>query len=209
MGDMGELIYLSERAADRSRSSGESAAVYLALDCPLSYLLAERVERELGALEWVPVISAFGERSMLQPDARRAAAANQSLHLAESLAVDLGLPLVRPQRYPMQSRAASRVAVFAGEIGGSDCARVYELAILRLAFCGGYDINDRQVIVDAAAAAGIGAATAKRVAREPRFDLQLDATTHGLVRRQAPAPPLIRIGDRWFGGIDPIISVSA
>jgi 2-hydroxychromene-2-carboxylate isomerase len=206
---MGDLIYLSERAADRSRPDAEAAAVYLALDCPLSYLVAERVERELGKLEWVPVISAFGERSMLQPEARRAATADQSLRLAESMAVDLGLPLVRPQRYPMQSRAASRVAVFAGEIGGADCARVYELAVLRLAFCGGYDINDRQVIVDAAAAAGISAAAATRVAREPRFDLQLDATTRGLVRRHTALPPVIRIGDRWFGGVDPIISVSA
>ena len=53
---MGEVIELKDQLADRSRPRGGSrAAFFYDLACPFSYLAAERVERLLGEVEWVPV----------------------------------------------------------------------------------------------------------------------------------------------------------
>ena len=52
---MGELIDLTQRLADRSRSSHPVQPVFFFdLACPLSYLGSERVERLLGDVEWIP-----------------------------------------------------------------------------------------------------------------------------------------------------------
>ena len=59
---VGDIIFLSERMADRSRPSPDAARFFFALDCPLSYLTAERVERALGEVEWVPVLGPLSER---------------------------------------------------------------------------------------------------------------------------------------------------
>src|SRR5579872_5792092 len=58
---MGDLIHLSERLADRSRPSAELARFFFALDDPMSYLAAERVERALGPIDWVPVLGPLSE----------------------------------------------------------------------------------------------------------------------------------------------------
>ena len=61
---MGEVISLAKARAERSgpREAGRSAATgaatfYFALDCPLSYVTAERIERVLGEIRWVPVLA--------------------------------------------------------------------------------------------------------------------------------------------------------
>ncbi len=56
MGGMGEVISLTERLVARSRVMRGRAAFFFALDCPLSYLVAERVEHELGEIAWVPIL---------------------------------------------------------------------------------------------------------------------------------------------------------
>ena len=58
MGGMGQLIVLAERLADRSRPGpGHPSAFFFDLNCPFSYLAAERVERILGDVEWIPATS--------------------------------------------------------------------------------------------------------------------------------------------------------
>src|SRR2546421_631355 len=56
---MGDLILLGDRLEERSalRLDGRRSAFYFDLACPFSYLAAERIERLLGAVEWVPVRS--------------------------------------------------------------------------------------------------------------------------------------------------------
>ncbi len=52
---MGEIINLDEWRADRLRARADAApAFFFDLGCPLSYLSAERVERDLGKVEWSP-----------------------------------------------------------------------------------------------------------------------------------------------------------
>ena len=53
---MGQVIYLNEHRSERSRSPVVTQPLFFFdVSCPLSYLTAERIERKLGEVEWVPV----------------------------------------------------------------------------------------------------------------------------------------------------------
>ena len=102
---MGELIVLAERRADRSRPTRSMRpAFFFDLSCPFSYLTAERVERVLGDVDWVPTAATVLHRGgeWDQPAAVRA-------H-AETCAVALRLPLVWPDRFPTDAPTALRAA---------------------------------------------------------------------------------------------------
>jgi 2-hydroxychromene-2-carboxylate isomerase len=210
---VGDIIFLSERMADRSRPSPDAARFFFALDCPLSYLTAERVERALGEVEWVPVLGPLsalaprsGEVSELDSAAagtEREAHARDRMRLAEREAQILQLPLVEPHRFPMDSRKAARAAAFAADAA---VGSAFALAVARLAFCGGFDISSDNVIEEAAAVAGLNPAEALSAARDARFDLRLDATSRGLRARGIASPPAINIAESWFDGTDCVLA---
>ncbi|MDE3134611.1 MAG: hypothetical protein KGL15_11125, partial [Acidobacteriota bacterium] len=168
---MGDLIQLSERMADRSRPNGGLARFFFALDDPISYLMAERVERALGPSEWVPVLGPLSERGATAP-AERELRARERLLLAEREAERLELPIVEPHRFPMDSRTAARAATFAADEG---VGAAFAVALLRLGFCGGFDIGSGPVIEEAAAVAGLTTADAVAAAGDRRLDVRIDA----------------------------------
>ena len=189
MGGMGELIVLAERLADRSRPApGRAAAFFFDLSCPFSYLAAERVERILGDAEWIPTSGGpLGGLVWAQsPAARRE---------AERRAVELRLPLVWPDGFPAAS--ALRAAAYAAEIGAG--AR-FALAASRLAFCGGFDLCAREILAEAAAAAGVPIDQCLAAAGDPGRDAPLLATARGLIARGVRELPAVRIEQRWIGG---------
>jgi 2-hydroxychromene-2-carboxylate isomerase len=194
---VGDIIFLSERMADRSRPSPDAARFFFALDCPLSYLTAERVERALGEIEWFPVLG------LLSAPAEREAHARDRMRLAEREAQILQLPLVEPHRFPMDSRKAARAAAFAADAG---VGSTFALAVARLAFCGGFDISSDNVIEEAAAVAGLNPAEAVLAARDASLDLRLDATSRGLHARGIVSPPAINIAGSWFDGTDCVMA---
>jgi 2-hydroxychromene-2-carboxylate isomerase len=200
---VGEIIFLSERMADRSRPTPDRARFFFALDCPLSYLTAERVERALGEIEWVPVLGPLSEPDGPATCADRAARAQDTMRLAEREAVMLQLPLVEPHPFPLNSRKASRAAAFAADAGAGSA---FALAVARLAFCGGFDIARDSVIEEAAAVAGLDPEAAVDAARADRYDLRLDATSRGLHARGIISPPAISVGTSWFEGPDAVTS---
>jgi 2-hydroxychromene-2-carboxylate isomerase len=181
---MGELIVLADRLADRSRPRRGQAAFFFDLASPFSYLASERVERVVGTVEWIPVCAA-------QPLSERARAA------AESQAEALHIPLVWPEGEAPVLIAATRAAAFAAEAGR---AAPFALAAARLAFCGGFDLNDPAILADAAAAAGLSPREVLEAAESPRYDMQLRATTEGLRRRGVRELPAIRVGEHWCAG---------
>src|SRR6202020_3441258 len=77
--------------------------------------------------------------------ARMRARAEQSAHA-------LRLPLVWPERFPLRAPYAQRAAAFACELGP---ASAFALAASRLAFCGGFELDDPETIAEAAAAAAV------------------------------------------------------
>lgn len=196
---MGELIHLSERMADRTRAGSSDPRFFFALDDPISYLAAEQVERALGPIEWIPVLGASPEQARRVGCDERERRARERMRLAEREARVLHLPLVEPHRLPMDSRKAARAAAFAADRGAG---AAFGLALLRLAFCGGFDIASAPVIQDAAAVAGLNPDEAGAAARDRRLDLRLDATSRGLRMRGISSPPAIGIGQSWLDGSD-------
>lgn len=184
---MGELIVLAERRADKSRPSAlTQPAFFFDLACPFSYLAAEQVSRMLGEVEWIPTATVTLDEP---PAAYRAE--------AERYAAELRLPLVWPDRYPASAPSALRAASYAAEIGACDR---FALAASRLAFCGGFDLEDPEILAEAAAAAAIPLDLCLAAARDSARDHQPHATARGLCSRGISRLPAVRAGQRWFEG---------
>jgi predicted DsbA family dithiol-disulfide isomerase len=190
---MGEVIELKDQLADRSRPRGRGvgAAFFYDVACPFSYLVAERVERVLGEVEWVPApaVGLDGGARWARFDDTRA--------LAERRALDARLPLVWPDRFPANTRHALRAASYAAESGAGAS---FALAATRLAFCGGFDLEDPEILAVAAAAAGIPLEGCLLAARDPARDRSLWATARGLHARNVQALPALRLGRRFIEG---------
>jgi 2-hydroxychromene-2-carboxylate isomerase len=199
---VGQLIYLAQARADRSRPSRGLAAFFFALDCPISYLAAERVERAFGEIDWVPVAGPAHSLAVPCSIAESNLRAAERFGIAEREAEDLRLPLVEPDGFPVaDGRPAARAAVYAADCGAG---RQFALAAGRLAFCGGFDLADPELIGEAAKAADLTPEGAIAASLDPVFDEVLDETRRGMVARGVASGPAIRIGNRWFEGLDAV-----
>ena len=167
------------------------AAFFYDVACPFSYLVAERVERVLGEVEWVPA-PAVG----LDGGARWARI-ERTCAFAERDALAARLPLVWPDRFPANTRHALRAASYAAENGAGAS---FALAALRLAFCGGFDLEDPEILGIATAAAGLSVEGCLLAARDPERDRPLWATARGLHARGVRTLPALRLGRRFIEG---------
>jgi 2-hydroxychromene-2-carboxylate isomerase len=191
---MGDLIALGERLQERSalRTDSGLPAFYFELGCPFSYLAAERVERMLGEVEWVPVCGSPVPRSGA-PEAEERAAA-------------LRLPLVWPVRFPAGVPGVMRAAAYACEGGAG--AR-FALAASRLAFCGGYDLDQPEVLSELAAAVGIPRSGCLEAARDACRDAALELAAQSLRRRGVLRLPAFRVAGRLFEGEPALVAAAA
>jgi 2-hydroxychromene-2-carboxylate isomerase len=154
-------------------------------------------------VEWIPVPAAALQADEPWSDPRVARLLRM---LAERRAVELRLPLVWPDRFPPVARAALRVAVYAGQVG---VAPAFALAACRLAFCGGFDLEDPAILAEAAAAAGIEHDACLHAAEDPAHDEQLEANARGLIELGVTQLPALRVGPRWFAGEGSLAEASA
>jgi 2-hydroxychromene-2-carboxylate isomerase len=196
---MGDLIRLSERReAHRRRDAGHRRArsraeFFFDLACPFTYLAAERVERSFDHVVWQPASSDALRRSALTADACAASVRRA----AEERAAALRLPLVWPERFPEAVPVAMRVAARAAE-GGRGAAFV--LAATRLAFCGGFDLDDPEILAEAAAAAGVVLDDTLLTARDVGRDGAIEAAGRALLAAGADQLPALRIGRALYWG---------
>jgi 2-hydroxychromene-2-carboxylate isomerase len=188
---MGDVIYLGDRLSARAQTPRRSRpAFFFDLACPLSYLSAERIERALGDVEWIPAAPhSDGPARPLIAAAKRA--------YAETLAIALRIPLVWPDGYPAPSPRAMRAAVHASLNGGG--AR-FALAAGRLAFCGGFDLDDPDILAEAAAAAGIQPECSLAAAADPAYDGELEATGRRLHAAGVSEMPALCSDGHWLEG---------
>ena len=201
---MGQVIYLDERRVGRSKNQQDvGPAFFFDVSSPLSYLMAERVERKLGSVEWVAA-----DGALLRRIAAETADGDDAPHLdatergplrvrAEACARALRLPLVWPDRFPGASPCAQRACSFACELGAG---AAFALAASRLAFCGGFDLEDPETLAEAAAAAGVPLEECLTAAGETWRDEELEATVRHLHANGVTELPAIRIGGRWIQG---------
>ncbi|MFL5821856.1 MAG: DsbA family protein [Solirubrobacteraceae bacterium] len=176
------------------------AIFFFDLACPFSYIAAERIERLLGDVEWVPT------PGQVLDDRREWADNSAVLEQVEGLARAVRLPLVWPERFPVPVPRAMRAAAYASEIGSG--AR-FALAASRLAFCGGFDLEKSSVLTDAAAAAAIPIKECLAAADEEWRDEELHATAAALKSEGVNQVPAVGMGDRWFDGIRSLSDAAA
>lgn len=202
---MGDVIMLAERRAARRtrtlRAHAPSRVEFLFdLSCPFSYLAAERVERACHDVIWTPASS-----DALSCGTSRAAR-ERTGGAAERRAGELRLPLVWPDRFPDPVPAAMRVAAYASECGRG---AAFVLAAGRLAFCGGFDLDDPEVLAEASAAAGIGLDGCLQAAGDLRRDGAIEAAGRSLLALGADRLPALRAGHSLFWGEDRVAEASA
>jgi 2-hydroxychromene-2-carboxylate isomerase len=104
---------------------------------------------------------------------------------------------VFPDNFPGDTPMALRAATKAAEIGAGPA---FALAASRLAFCGGFDLEDPEILAEAAAAAGIRPDVCLAAAGDESRDGQLHATARGLLSRGVTRLPALSVGRRWFSG---------
>jgi 2-hydroxychromene-2-carboxylate isomerase len=190
---VGELLHFPvERTHARELREPPAAAFFFDVTCPLSYLAAERVERRLPGAEWVAV-----DGSALAPAPQDDDELVRIRARAERHARTLRLPLVWPERFPLRAPCAQRAAAFACELGAGPA---FALAASRLAFCGGFQLDDPETIAEAAAAAAVPLAACLEAAGEQWRDDELGEVGATLRRGGIDQLPAFQVGAHWLQG---------
>jgi 2-hydroxychromene-2-carboxylate isomerase len=189
---LGELISLAERRAARAEAHAPPVrprvSFFFDLASPWTYLAAERVDRRFAEVRWQPAV---GDAL---PGARDLAGQRAAV---QERADELQMPLVWPEAQPVPGRSAMRVAALAAERGrGAE----FVLAASRLAFCGGYDVDDPEILAEAAAAADLGLDECLRAAGELRRDGPMEQAALRLLAQGADALPVLVVGRSLFCG---------
>jgi 2-hydroxychromene-2-carboxylate isomerase len=207
---MGEVIQLDQRRRQRRGSHRVGTRADLLrteflfdLACPFTYLAAERVERAFESVVWTPVSgAALAQRTRAgDPVAER-----RLCHAVEARAEQLRMPLVWPERFPASVPAAMRVAALAAESGRG---AAFALAAGRLAYCGGFDLEDPEILAEAAAAAGLGLDACLEAARDDARDAALEDAGQRLLAAGADMLPALRVGNALFWGEERVAEAAA
>src|SRR3954467_8145108 len=197
---MGEVIRLEDRRARRRPETAMGDAVraefLFDLASPFTYLAAERVDRAFDEVTWVPACARTLRCAAMPADFGDVQAL---INLAEERAAALRLPIEWPERWPMPVPAAMRVAHFAAQQGRGGA---FVLAATRLAFAGGFDLDDLEILTEAAAAAGLRLAHCLRAAREERRDGAIEAAARRLLGAGADRLPALWVSRGVFWGED-------
>jgi 2-hydroxychromene-2-carboxylate isomerase len=192
---MGDVINLAEhRAARRRQACPRDAEFFFDLACPSTYLAAERVERGFGQVIWTPASGAALGTGSAPADGDELERLRRH---AEDRAARLRLPLSWPEQFPVPVPAAMRAAGYAAEQGR---AAPFVLAAVRLAFCGGFDLDDPDSLAEAAAAAGLDLEESLRAAADRGRDGAREAAARRLLAVGADRLPALRVGRSLFWG---------
>jgi 2-hydroxychromene-2-carboxylate isomerase len=198
---MGHVISLDERRRARQQTVEDrprmrsKVTFFFDLASPFTYLAAERVDRMFPGLTWRPALTEALHAGDPLATAVDREAAQQA---AEDRAVALQMPLVWPDGYPSGARVAMRVAALAASEGLS--AAPFVLAASRLAFCGGFDLDDPEVLAEAAAAAGLGLPEVLAAAGDVSRDGEMEATALRLLAQGATRLPVLKVDRTLFCG---------
>jgi len=178
------------------------SSFYFDLADPGTYLAAERIDLLFPGVQWIPASLEALRAGLGTPvgpaPAERAAMADR--------AVALNMPLVWPESHPAPRRAAMRAASHACASGAGG---PFVLAASRLAFCGGFDLDDPEVLAEAAAAAGLPLEDVLGAAGQSGHDDDIDAATARLLAAGADRLPAIRVGRSLFCGEERIVEAAA
>jgi 2-hydroxychromene-2-carboxylate isomerase len=176
-------------SAARRRAGARRPTFYFDLASPYTYLAAERADRMFSGLEWLPASSDALQCAIALGDEERARIARR--------AALLGLPMVWPVGPALPVVGAMRVASLAAERG---LGAAFVLAASRLVFCGGFELDDPEILAEAAAAAGIDLGEMLHAAGDERRDGAIEEAGRKLLAAGADRLPALRVGRMLFCG---------
>lgn len=175
------------------------STLFFDLASPYTYLAAERAERLFTGLQWRPACASALHCGELSGEGVWAPVAARARLLR--------LPLVwSEERRPYAVPGAMRVASLAAEAG---CAGAFVLAASRLAFCGGFDLDEPEILAEAAAAAGMGLRETLDAAGDSRRDGPIEDAGRQLLAAGADRLPALRVGRMLFCGEDRLSEAAA
>jgi 2-hydroxychromene-2-carboxylate isomerase len=174
---MGEVIqFVRRRPVPRDRAA--AVTFFYDLACPYTYLAAERLDRRFCGARWRPAAGLRLVGSPLLAGARVDGGADpHAMRAVELRARELHMPLVWPERFPAAVPLAMRAATFAAARGRG---QAFSIAAGRLAFCGGFDLEDPRILAEAAAAAGLDVDETLAAAADDRRDREVEAAGRAL-----------------------------
>ena len=197
---MGDVIRLAERRAAReARRRGPRRAPRASSSCS-TCVVRSRTSRPSGST------GSSTRWSGRRPPRRASAAARwppipealaEYRRSAERRALELRLPLIWPERFPEEVPAAMRAAHYAAEQGRG---AAFVLAAGRLAFCGGFDLDDPELLAEAAAAAGIDMQGWLHALGEVAATARSTPPGARCWPQGADRLPALRVGDTLFWG---------
>jgi 2-hydroxychromene-2-carboxylate isomerase len=203
---MGELIDLAQRRAAARRMTRrrepQRAELFFDLACPFTYLVTERVERAFSHVTWTAASSETLQRRCLADDPESVERVRAA---AERRAATLRLPLVWPEGFPKAVPCAMRAAAYAAEHGYGSA---FILAAGRLAFCGGFDLDDPEILAEAAAASGMPLDDCFHAASDTARDGAAETAGRKLLAAGADRLPALRVGRSLFWG-EPRVGATA
>jgi 2-hydroxychromene-2-carboxylate isomerase len=208
---MGDVISLHDRRrvpghgglAPALAPRGARTTFWFDLALPETYLAAERVDRLFPAVRWLPAsLDALHAGTPLRDPAVREAAMAEAAERATALSV----PLVWPQPFPADARPAMRAAGLACELGRG---AAFVLAASRLAFCGGFDLADPEVLAETAAAASVPLEACLEAAGDRARDGAIDGEGRRLLAMGADRLPALRVGRLLFAGEERLSQAAA
>jgi 2-hydroxychromene-2-carboxylate isomerase len=198
MGQVVELASFRARRQGCARPTGRTprATFFFDLGCPFSYLAIDRVERMLPGVRWTPAISEALHRG--------SSGRGSAFEDAAARARELHMPLALPPGSDV--RSAMRIAAHAVEVGRG---AAFAVAASRLAFCGGFDLEDPEVLAEAVAAAGLGLDAALRAARDHAWDEALESAGRRLLAAGGDRLPAVVIGSTVICGEERLVDAAA
>lgn len=186
--------------ADRPTADAPGVTFAFDLRSAFTYLAAERVDRAFRDVRWVPAMipgtSAIASEELVADSRAR----------AEQRATALRMPLVWPERDPVAGLGAMRVAAYAAESGQ---AGPFALAAGRLAYCGGFDLDDPEILAEAAAAACLPIDGCLDAFGDRARDAELLHTGMALMQAGTAVLPALQVGERWFAGEERLAEAAA
>jgi 2-hydroxychromene-2-carboxylate isomerase len=208
---MGDVISLHGRRRAPGRGDaaravtlrGARTTFWFDLALPETYLAAERVDRLFADVRWLPAsLDALHAGARLRDPAVRETAMAEAADRATALSV----PLVWPHPFPAEVGPAMRAAGLACELGRG---AAFVLAASRLAFCGGFDLADPEVLAETAAAAGIPLDACLEAAGDRARDGAIDDEGRRLLAMGADRLPALRVGRVLFAGEERLSEAAA
>jgi 2-hydroxychromene-2-carboxylate isomerase len=204
---MGEVIRLEDRRPRRRPETitGDAVRAEFLFDLasPFTYLAAERVDRAFDEVTWTPACSRTLRCAAMPVDFGDV---QDIVNLAQERADALRLPLEWPERWPMAVPAAMRVAHYAAQQGRGGA---FVLAATRLAFAGGFDLEDLEILTEAGAAAGLRLDGCLKAAREERRDGAIEAASRRLLGAGADRLPALCVSRGVCWGEDRVGDAAA